>query len=224
MLDGAALWGAPSLLAMALAIADARHAGPSLPAWRAPFPPLAKEHRMTVTIEPAAVPAAPLAALKTYLAISLDDEDAALADLIRAASEVAERYLGQLLIARTVTQILGVRDGWQKLAIRPVTSITAVDGLPADGAAFALPVDSYAVDIDTGGTGHIRVATPGAAGRVRVAYTAGLASDAAGVPEAIRHGIIRLAGEYHARREGLEPDPPASVVALWRPWRRVQLA
>jgi len=179
---------------------------------------------MTVTIEPAAMLAAPLTALKTYLAISLDDEDEALADLIRAASEVAERYIGQLLIARTVTQILGVRSGWQKLAIRPVTGIIAVDGLPADGAAFALPADSYGTEIDAGGTGRIRIAMPGAAGRVRVRYTAGMASDAAGVPDAIRHGIIRLAGEYHARREGLEPDPPASVIALWRPWRRVQLA
>ncbi|HWJ71210.1 MAG TPA: phage head-tail connector protein [Sphingobium sp.] len=179
---------------------------------------------MTVTIEPAAALAAPLEALKTYLAISLDDEDDALTGLIRAASEVAERYLGQLLIARAVTQTLGVRSGWQRLAIRPVTGITAVDGLPADGAAFPLPVESYAVDIDAGGTGHIRISTPGAAGRVRVRYTAGLANDADAVPDAIRHGIIRLAGEYHARREGLEPDPPASVTALWRPWRRVQLA
>lgn len=179
---------------------------------------------MTVTIESAPVPAAPLAALKAYLAISLDEEDAALTGLLLAASEAAERYLGQLLIVRMVHEVLGARRDWQRLAIRPVSSITTVEGLPAEGAAFALPVESYAVDIDGGGTGQVRVLNPGAAGRVRIGYTAGLAGDAEDVPEAIRHGIVRLAGEYHARREGLEADPPASVTALWRPWRRVRLS
>ncbi|OJY67479.1 MAG: hypothetical protein BGP16_02835 [Sphingobium sp. 66-54] len=179
---------------------------------------------MTVTIEPAPVPAAPLAALKAYLAISLDEEDAALTGLLHAASEAAERYLGQLLIARTVREVLGARHDWQRLAIRPVSAITTVEGLPAEGAAFTLPVESYAVDIDGGGTGRVRVLNPGAAGRVRIGYTAGLAADVDGVPEAIRHGIVRLAGEYHARREGLEADPPASVTALWRPWRLVRLS
>lgn len=67
-------------------------------------------------------------------------------------------------------------------------------------------------------------ATPGLAGRVRVTYSAGMVEDASDVPDAIQHAIIRFAGELHASREGLEPELPASVVALLRPWRRLALA
>ncbi len=179
---------------------------------------------MTVTIAKGGPLAVLLDDFKSYLKISLDDEDAALGDVIRTASEAAERFLGQLLIVRAVDEVLGARRDWQKLAIRPVRSITAVAGIPADGAEFVLPVESYAIDIDAGGTGWVRVLNPGSAGRVRVAYAAGMASDDGAVPDAIQHGILRLAGELHARREGLEADMPASVAALLRPWRRMALA
>lgn len=179
---------------------------------------------MTVIIATGGPLAVPLDDLKAYLKISLDDEDAALSDLIRAASGAAERFLGQLVIARAVEEVLGAGSGWQKLAIRPARSITEVLGIPADGPEFTMPIDNYAIDIDAGGTGWVRVINPGAAGRVRVIYDAGLASDQGEVPEAIGHAIVRLAGEYHAAREGLEPELPASVSALLRPWRRLALA
>lgn len=179
---------------------------------------------MTVIIEQGASLAVPLDALKAYLRIGLDEEDAALTGLIRVASDAAEQFLGQLLIARTVDEIVGSGRGWQTLAIGPVRSITSVAGIPADGPEFALPVDNHAIDIDAHGTGWVRVSNPGAAGRIRVRYRAGIAEDDSEVPEAIRHGIIRLAGEHHAQREGLEPQLPASVAALWRPWRRVRIA
>jgi len=178
---------------------------------------------MTVTIEQGGPLAVSLDALKAYLKISLIDEDVPLNDLIRTASDVAERFIGQLLIVRTVDEILCARRDWQRLSIRPARSITNVMGIPADGAEFALPVENYVLDIDANGTGWVRIANPGAAGRVRVVYMAGIASDDSEVPDAIRHGIIRLAGEYHAQREGLEREVPASVAALWRPWRRMQL-
>jgi uncharacterized phiE125 gp8 family phage protein len=178
---------------------------------------------MTITIESAGL-AAPLADLKAYLRIATDEEDNVLADMIRAAGDVAERFTGQMLIGRGVTQVLDAAPDWRPLAMRPVTAITALAGIPASGAPFALPVDAYALDIDGDGTGWVRVGDAGAARRIQVSYQAGLAADPAGVPDAIRHGIIRLAGDYHALREGVEPQPPASVAALWRPWRRMRLA
>ncbi len=66
---------------------------------------------MTVTIDRGGPLAVPLDALKAYLRIGLDEEDVALAELIRAASDAAERFLGQLLIARTVDEIVDVRSG-----------------------------------------------------------------------------------------------------------------
>jgi uncharacterized phiE125 gp8 family phage protein len=179
---------------------------------------------MTVTIAKGGPLAVPLDDLKAYLRISLTDEDAALTDLLHSASETAERFLGQMIVARTVDEVLPAGSGWRSLALRPVRSITAVTGIPAEGAEFALPVENYAIDIDAGGAGLVRVLNPGAAGRIRVTYLAGMASDDSAVPDAIQHAIVRLAGELNARREGLEPELPASVAALLRPWRRLALA
>ncbi len=178
---------------------------------------------MTVTIESGGPLAAPLAGLKAYLRISRADEDALLTDLIRAASDVAERFMGQLLIVRGVEEVLHARCGWQSLAMRPVANIEAVAALPAEGAPAPLPAEAYAIDIGGDGDGWVRVAEAGGASRIRVTYRAGMAVDAEGLPDAIRHGIIRLAGDYHALREGVTPQPPASVAALWRPWRRMRL-
>jgi len=180
---------------------------------------------MTVTtIEKGGALAVPLADLKAYLAISRADEDAFLTDLLRSATETAERFLGQMLIARAVDEMLFARCDWQRLGLRPVRSITAVIGVPADGPEFPLPVEDHAIDIDANGTGWLRVMNPGSAGRIRVTYQAGMASDADGVPDGIQHGIVRLAGDYHARREEIGGALPASLAALWRPWRLVRLA
>ena len=177
---------------------------------------------MILTIEQGP-PAVSLAALKDYLKISLDEEDAALTALIHVAAQAAERFLGQLVIVRTVDELLPAERQWRNLAMRPVRSITAVAGVPAEGAEFALPVENYAIDIDANGVGWLRTDNPGGAGRIHVTYAAGLASGADGVPQPVAHAITRLAGELHARRDGLEPEVPASVAALLRPWRRVRI-
>ena len=184
---------------------------------------------MTVTIENGAALAAPLDALKAYLRISGAAEDDLLTDLVRAASEVAERFVGQLLIERGVEEVLSQRCDWQRLAIRPVTSISALAAVAVDGAETMLDVAAYALDIDGNGDGWVRVsgaggAIAGSSGRIHVSYRAGLAVDSDGVPDSIRHGIVRLAGDYYALREGVEAQPPASVAALWRPWRRMRLS
>jgi len=178
---------------------------------------------MTVTIENGGPLAAPLDALKAYLRISSTAEDDLLTDLIRAATDVAERFIGQLIVARGVEQILEPSSEWRALAMRPVTAITAVAGVPATGPEFPLGVDAYAVDIDGNGDGWLRMRDAGAAARIHVSYRAGIAADADGVPDSIRLGIVRLAGDYHALREGVRAHPPASVTALWRPWRRMVL-
>src|SRR3546814_10878034 len=80
-----------------------------------------------------------------------------------------------------------------RLRWTPVSAITGVTGVPAEGAAFALPIGAYGVDIDGNGDGWVRVTAPGAAGRVDVTFMAGLAPDWAGLPEGIRQGVVRLA-------------------------------
>jgi uncharacterized phiE125 gp8 family phage protein len=113
---------------------------------------------------------------------------------------------------------------WQRLRRAPVQAITAVDGLRPDGLAAALPVSAFAIDIDGRGEGWIRVTAPGEATRVRVTYQAGLAGEWSGAPDALRHGIVRLAAHLYAHRDEEKGGaPPAAVTALWRPWRRIGL-
>lgn len=160
---------------------------------------------------------------KAYLRLESAGEDALLGALLATATGLCEAYLGSALVARTITEELGTGGGWQRLRHAPVRAITGVEGLPADGAAFALPVDGYQIDLDAQGDGWVRVTRPGSAGRVRVTYQAGLAADADGVPAPIAQGVTRLTAWLYTDRDRRE-GPPAAVAALWRPYRRLRLA
>lgn len=74
-----------------------------------------------------------------------------------------------------------------------------------------------------GGSGRLTIDAPGAAERVRVSYRAGIADDGAGVPDAIRQGIVRMTQHLYDARDGKDPAPPAVIAALWQPWRVLSL-
>lgn len=166
-----------------------------------------------------------LAEAKAYLRIDGAEEDALLAGLIRSATGLCEAFTGQALIARPVTETVPATGDWRRLERTPVRAIGGVSLYPPDGAATALPADAFAVDIDSGGDGWVRV--PGArhGARVRVDYEAGMAADWNGVPEALRQGVVRLVAHLHAHRDTADDaGPPAAVAALWRPYRRMRLS
>ena len=166
-----------------------------------------------------------LAEAKAWMRLTLSDDDALIAALIRTACDLCEAFIGQLLIAREVIEVQPIRTGeWQRLAHGPVASITSIEGLPAEGAPFAFPVADYAIDIDALGDGFVRVTQPGAAGRLRVTYQAGLGGDANAVPETVRQGLLRLVAHlYAARDDARDAAPPPAVTALWHPFRKVRL-
>jgi uncharacterized phiE125 gp8 family phage protein len=166
-----------------------------------------------------------LADARSFLRLGGGNDDAVLSAALVSATQLCEQFTGLALVSRTVREILPVTDAWQRLGRSPVLAITLVEGVPAEGSLFPLPVSAYGIDIDAGGDGWVRVSQPGAAGRLRITYTAGMAVDFVDVPEALRHGIIQLAGHLLRERDrerGVEP--PASVAALWRPWRRLRIA
>lgn len=162
---------------------------------------------------------------KAYLRVETDDDDAPLAAIILAAIGHAECYTGLILIRRGMKETITASSQWRRLGALPVSSVTSVTGIPAEGVPFILPAANYGVNIDTNGAGYIRVTQPGSAGRVDVSYQAGLAADWASLPESLRLGILRLIGHFYAHRDASDdPGPPTAVVALLRPWRRMKLS
>jgi uncharacterized phiE125 gp8 family phage protein len=180
--------------------------------------------RLIVT--PPVLPPAALAELKDWLGITTAQDDAPLGQVLRAALELCEDFTGRMPLTATCEETLNVTGGWQRLSVRPVQAIALVEGIPVEGPRFALASAACELDLDADGGGMIRVLSPGAAGRVAVRFTAGMASGWAALPDTLRHGVIRLAAHQHRAREGdgAGPLPPTMVAALWRPWRRIRLA
>lgn len=180
-------------------------------------------HRVILT--PATLPPSALAELKQWLGITTDRDDSLLAGLLAAALDICEAFTGQMPLQATCEEVLPASPGWHALATRPVQSITALDGLTADGTRFILSAGTYEIELDADGTGRVRLPMSGNETRIAVRFTAGIAPDWDSLPEALRHGLIRLAAHQHREREtsGAAPLPPAAVAALWRPWRRLRL-
>ena len=187
---------------------------------------------MTQSVLPASVVAELVAAARGYLRMPNGVEGALLARLAAAAVGLGERFLGQAMFVRLCEDVLPVSTAWQRLRVAPVVAIQGVMALPIatngwsatpTGAPSVLAVGGYAIDIDAGGDGWVRVAAANGAGRVAVSYTAGLADGWAALPEPIAQGCVALVAHLFEHRDGVAM-PPAAVAALWRPFRRMQLA
>ena len=176
-------------------------------------------------VTPAVLSAAALTELKQWLGISTAQDDTALTGLLRAGLDMCEAFTGSLPIEAGCEELLPVTGGWQGLSTRPVQAITALQSIAADGTRTTLAVSAYAVELDADGGGRVQLFLPGSGLRMAVRFTAGLAPSWESLPEALRHGILRLAAHQHREREtsGAGPIPPAAVAALWRPWRRMRL-
>lgn len=181
--------------------------------------------RLIVT--PAVLAPAALADLKSWLGITTTPDDAQLGALLRAGLDLCEQFTGLMPLQQVCEELLPAMTDWQVLSVRPVQAITAIEGVPAEGPRFVLPVASYAIDLAADGSGSVRVGNPGSAGRVAVRFTAGLAADWSTLPDGLRHGVLRIAAHQYRERDDDAVSgtvPPAAVAALWRPWRRMRLA
>lgn len=168
-------------------------------------------------------PAVSLAEAQAYVRAETGEEEAVLAGLIRAASAMCEQFTGRVILSRGFTETLAACGEWQRLALTPVRSIELVETLAEDGTATPLAAGAYAIDIDSGGDGWVRMMPGLGTARLRVTGNAGMAADSNGVPEPIRQGIVRLTAHLFNARDGGGGDPPAAVTALWRPYRRMRI-
>lgn len=203
---------------------------------------------MRVIVTPAVLPPAALAELKDWLGITTTADDAGLSDLLAMALDVCTDFIGLVPLVSTVEETIDLRvlpgpeqwqecrfpadwrlgpgdHRWHALSTRPVITVEEVDGLAPDGSRVTLDPGVYHVRLTADGSCSVRVTDPGMYRRAVVRFTAGLAVDWPSLPVPLRHGIMRLAAHQYRTRETVGADalPPASVSALWRPWRRVRL-
>lgn len=169
-------------------------------------------------------PAVSISEAQAYVRVETGEEEAILAGLVRTASALCESFLNQVLIARPFTAELPPSAAWERLPLAPIRSIGSVEAVDENGTATLLPSSAYAVDVDSSGDGWVRVINAGTARRVRVSGVAGMAEEPNGIAEPIRQGILRLVAHLFASRDSDGGAPPAAVTALWRPYRRMQLA
>lgn len=177
-----------------------------------------------MVVEQPGEPAVTMAEAQAFVRIETGEEEALLAGMVRSACALCEAFVGQVLTTRSFCQDMAASGTWQRLDRAPVQAISLVEAVGDDGSATPLPTTAYGVDIDPSGDGWVRVIDAGAARRIRVTATAGMAMSSNDVPEPIRHGVLRLVAHMFASRDGSGGEPPAAVTALWRPYRRLRLA
>lgn len=158
-----------------------------------------------------------------WLRLGATIDDAVIAGLVRAATNICEAFIGQWLIVRASEAEAPLTAGRILLGARPVIAVDGVTLLSEDGTEYPLGAEAYRVTISRDGSARVVVFDPGDAARVRIAYRAGMAEGANGVPEAIRQGIVRMTQHLHDARDGTGAGPPAAIAALWQPWRRLTL-
>ncbi|MBY4635647.1 hypothetical protein K5P26_00670 [Sphingopyxis sp. XHP0097] len=160
---------------------------------------------------------------RAWLRLGAAGDDAIVERLVRAATNICEAFTGQWLVIRAGEERVAVRGGIAALRARPVIGIDEAALIAADGSEMALDPDKYRTVIGPDGDAAIRIDDPQGAGQVRIGFRAGIAAAAENVPEAIRHGILRMTQHLYAARDDVQASPPAAIAALWQPWRRIGL-
>jgi uncharacterized phiE125 gp8 family phage protein len=176
-------------------------------------------------VQPPVPGEAALAELKHWLAISRPDEDAALTRLLETSVTICEAFTGQSPLRQKVEEIVPVSTGWQELVARPVQALVAAATIAADGTRTTIDAPELVIELRVAGSACVRLAQPLEARAVALQLSVGIVADWDALPPPLAQGIIRLAAHHYRDRDNKgSAVPPASVTALWRPWRQVRLA
>jgi uncharacterized phiE125 gp8 family phage protein len=176
-------------------------------------------------VQPPVIGDAALAELKHWLAISRPDEDAALARLLETSVTICEAFTGQWPLRQTVEEIVPVTSGWQELVARPVQALVAAAIIAEDGTRTPLAQPEDVLEFHIASSACVRIVQPVEGRAVALQMSVGIAADWDALPPPLAQGIIRLAAHHYRDRDNKGGTvPPASVTALWRPWRQVRIA
>lgn len=182
------------------------------------------------------VSALPLAEFRAHLRLGTgfaEDslQDSVLEGFLRAAMAAVEGRCSKVLIARVVTwRLPGWRDGQaQALPLAPVTSVSAIRLLDAEGVATEVAATSYWLEMDAHypmlrATGPCLPA-PVSGGQIEIVAHVGLASHWSDLPADLKQAVLMLAAHYYEYRNdtalggGCMPFGVTSLMARYRPVR-----
>jgi uncharacterized phiE125 gp8 family phage protein len=180
-------------------------------------------------IEPADLGGPALAELKDWLGISRANEDELLTAMLQASLAMCEDFTGQAPLTQRVEERVPPDAGQTCLFSRPVTALHAAEIVAQDGTRTLLEPAGYGFALQADGIAVFDLASPVTGQAVALRVDAGIAQSWQTVPAALRQGMIRLAAFHYRERDrtgspAAASQPPASVSALWRPWRTMRLA
>jgi uncharacterized phiE125 gp8 family phage protein len=175
-------------------------------------------------VEPPEAGSAALAELKHWLGVTRADDDAALSGLIDASVTMCEAFTGRAPIRQVVEEQVALLAAWHELVSRPVRGLGSAELVAEDGSRTVLAETDFAFAIGATGSACVRALAPLEGRAMALTLEVGIAATWDDLPAPLAQGIIRLAAHYHRDRDTKSAAiPPASVTALWRPWRAVRL-
>jgi uncharacterized phiE125 gp8 family phage protein len=154
--------------------------------------------------------------VKLHLRLDYDNEDSWVAAQITAARQYVEDMAGRQLVTATRKLILDYFTCSVELPRAPLTAVTGITYVDADGVTQTLSTDVYTVDTDSV-PGRVYLAydqswpdTRAEQKAVEITYTCGYGGPC-DVPRGIKSIMLLLIGNWYENREAVVFGQPYSV-------------
>ena len=168
---------------------------------------------------------------RDWLRVEAGSEETTLARLLVTARLALEGHTRRGFISQDwrFTYACSLPAGVMRLPLGPLRAVTALRLYDGWGATTSLAPSAYELmrDDQRPAVRLLDAAAGARAARAEIDVTIGYGRAAADVPATLRHAILMLATNWHARRgdhaeTGL--TPPRAITALVAPYRRARLA
>ena len=161
-----------------------------------------------------------LSEAKLFLRVEHDTEDSAIQQMIVTAREVAEEILGRSLLSqRWLATVYGAPANTMALPYGPINSVVSVTRYDDVGGTSIAATDSYQLcDPYT-----LEFLSNVSVAKLEVVYEAGMATDAAGLPAALKQSMLQHVAYLYGFRSLDESQRMHDITRLYAPFREVQL-
>lgn len=164
---------------------------------------------------PAAEPVS-LAEAKAFLRIDDSAEDGLIETLIGAARLHVEGVTGKAMMAQSWRIVLDLWpvEGWLRLPITPLITVTAVSAIDAHGASHEIGLTQFRSEADR------LILPPAVAGMpmlqerqgIEIDYVAGFGDEPEDVPKDLKQAMLGLVAHWHEHRDAVIVAGSGAVV------------